>query len=82
MGNRSSDINLTIDEINYAIGDGEWLTINNYCIKYGKSIANVLNWISRGKVYKSEVVVVTELNNMKLIRDQDYSYRLNLGRKS
>lgn len=52
---------------------GEWLTVKRYCEKFG--IANtqtVTNWIARGIVPPENVVVLTELNDLRLIKAIEY----------
>lgn len=53
----------------------EWLTLTNYCKKYGVKPTRLQNWIARGIVPPEAVIVVPELNLMRLIRDGKYSAR-------
>ena len=51
----------------------EWTTIVNYCKLH--SINNpqtVSNWVSRGIISAQNVVIIKELNNLKLIRNLNY----------
>ena len=52
----------------------EWLTLKNYATRFGLSNTNVVsNWIKRGLVPNENVMVVPELNNLKLIKAVKYS---------
>lgn len=53
----------------------EWITPITYARKYGKAIATVQNWISRGVVPLDCQVVIPELNNLRLMKDQLYHTR-------
>lgn len=53
----------------------EWLTPVSYAKKYTKSISTVQNWIARGVVPDACMVVIPELNNLRLIKDQPYQTR-------
>lgn len=65
----------------YRIGDQDWLTVSDYCEKYGRPMTTVLMWIKREVIKSDEVLVVSELNDLKLIRDIDYSTRTRAYRK-
>lgn len=52
---------------------GEWVTIKNYCKRFGiKTEAVVVNWISRGIVPPENIHVVEELNGLRLIKAVPY----------
>lgn len=64
---------------NFLISEGrvvelsDWLTIKNYCKKYGiadKSL--VTNWIRRGVIKEEDIRVFPEFNNIRLVRDKKY----------
>lgn len=65
----------------YRIGDQDWFTVSDYCEKYGRPITTVLMWIKRDIIKSEEIVVVAELNDLKLIRDIDYSTRTRAYRR-
>ncbi len=51
----------------------EWTTIVNYCKLHGiKNPQTVSNWVNRGIVSTQNVVVIKELNDLKLIRNLRY----------
>jgi hypothetical protein len=50
----------------------EWITIPSYAKKFGKSTHQVHNWIRRGIVPAGNVRVVTELDDIRLIRAIPY----------
>ena len=51
----------------------EWTTIVNYCKLHGiKNPQTVSNWVNRGIVSERNVVVIKELNDLKLIKNVIY----------
>jgi hypothetical protein len=50
----------------------DWITIQEYSKRFGVKMNTVMNWISRGTIGKGDVIIVTELNNLKLIRAIEY----------
>ena len=51
----------------------EWTTIVNYCKLHGiKNPQTVSNWVNRGIVSAQNVVIIKELNYLKLIRNLRY----------
>jgi hypothetical protein len=51
----------------------EWITIINYCKLHGiKNPQTVSNWVKRGVVPDHNVVIIKELNDLKLIRNLHY----------
>ena len=51
----------------------EWTTIVNYCKLHGiKNPQTVSNWVNRGVVSAHNVVIIKELNDLKLIRNLRY----------
>ena len=51
----------------------EWTTIVNYCKLHGiKNPQTVSNWVNRGIVSAQNVVIIKELNDLKLIRNLRY----------
>jgi uncharacterized protein YutE (UPF0331/DUF86 family) len=52
---------------------GKFLTIKNYCQKYGiKDESVVTNWIRRGIIQPEDIHVFKELNGLRMIRDRAY----------
>lgn len=51
---------------------GEWLSIASYAKKYGVDTHVVTNWIRRGTIPADSVVELTNINNIRLIKDQPY----------
>jgi len=52
----------------------QWLTLKRYTEKYNlKSTSVVTNWIARGIVPADCTIVIPELNNIRLIKNQRYS---------
>jgi hypothetical protein len=51
----------------------EWTTIVNYCKLHSiKNPQTVSNWVSRGIISAQNIVVIKELNDLKLIRNLNY----------
>ena len=51
----------------------EWTTIVNYCKLHSiKNPKTVSNWVSRGIISAPNVVIIKELNDLKLIRNLHY----------
>jgi hypothetical protein len=53
----------------------EWITTSDYAKNNQLAIARVHNWISRGVIPSDCVIVVPELNHLKLIKNQLYQTR-------
>jgi hypothetical protein len=52
----------------------EWLTIAEYCkVHQIKNTQTVSNWILRGIVPLEDILIVPELNHLKLLRNKQYS---------
>ncbi len=51
---------------------GDWVTIADYCRLYNFKPARVQNWIDREIVPRQNVVVIRELNNLKLVKNVPY----------
>lgn len=56
----------------FEVNLSEWLTITRYAKKYGLDSHVITNWIRRGTIPKDCVMEFTELNNIRLIKDQFY----------
>jgi hypothetical protein len=51
----------------------EWITIINYCKLHGiKNPQTVSNWVKRGVISAHNMVIIKELNDLKLIRNVRY----------
>lgn len=50
----------------------EWLTLTNYAKLHGLQVNQVQNWINRGIVPKEKMLIVPELNNLKLLHNEQY----------
>lgn len=61
---------ITYEGKEYILGD--WVTIADYCRLYKFKPARVQNWINREIVPRQNVVVIQELNNLKLLRNIPY----------
>ncbi|MFD2934596.1 hypothetical protein [Spirosoma flavum] len=51
---------------------GDWVTIADYCRLYDFKPARVQNWIDREIVPRQNVVIIHELNNLKLLKNELY----------
>ncbi|GAB2599161.1 hypothetical protein [Spirosoma areae] len=51
---------------------GDWVTIADYCRLYDFKPSRVQNWIDREIVPRQNVVVIQELNNLKLLKNMPY----------
>lgn len=51
---------------------GEWVTVADYCRMHNQKPNTVMNWIARGIVPESDMIVIPELNNLKLLRNTPY----------
>ncbi|RIV19709.1 hypothetical protein DYU11_22535 [Fibrisoma montanum] len=58
---------------------GEWITIASYERKYGVKKNTIMNWIERGIIPAECVIVIEELNNIKLIKNQPYRSSAEAG---
>lgn len=58
---------------------GEWFTVKRYCEKFGiTNTQTVSNWIRRGIIPPENVVVLHELNDLKLIKAVTYSEKTSV----
>jgi len=53
----------------------EWLTLSDYCKKYNIKPSRLSNWIERGVIPNGSLIVIPELNGLKLIKDKLYMAR-------
>ena len=54
----------------------EWITTSDYAKSNHLAIARVHNWITCGVIPSDCIIVVPELNHLKLIKDQLYQTRV------
>ena len=68
---------LIIDNVVYDLN--KWITLAEFKKRHNVSIPCVANWIKRKKIPPSRVLVVSELNNIRLVHDltEDELYELN-----
>ncbi|MCF2489364.1 hypothetical protein [Dyadobacter sp. CY347] len=64
---------LVIMDKEYRLRD--WMTLSDYCKKYNIKPSRLSNWIERGVVPAVSVIVIPELNGLKLIKDQEFMAR-------
>jgi predicted Zn-dependent peptidase len=65
-----TDAKLVVGKQEYSLR--EWLTISEYSRRHNLKVSRVQNWIKRGVVPPDNVVVVTQLNGVKLIKNEVY----------
>lgn len=53
----------------------EWITTSDYARNNHLALARVHNWITRGVIPKDCIVIIPELNHLKLIKNQSYMTR-------
>lgn len=75
MMNELSQSKLTIMDKEYDLT--EWITLTDYSKKYNLSISQVQQWIIRGVVPSDCVIVVPELNYLKLLKNKIYYTKNN-----
>lgn len=56
----------------FVVDTTKWLTIKRYAEKYNLSTQVVTNWISRGTIPADSTLVLPELNDIRLVKDQPY----------
>ena len=61
---------IVYEGIEYSLG--EWVTVVDYCRIHNQKPNTVMNWITRGIVTKADLVIIPELNNLKLLRNISY----------
>lgn len=53
----------------------EWMTLSDYCRKYNIKPSRLSNWIERDVIPDGCIIVIPELNGLKLIKNQPYMAR-------
>lgn len=61
-----------ITPMGFVLDTSHWLTIARYAKKYNLTTQLVNKWIERGVVPADCVETLTELNGIKLVKDQPY----------
>jgi hypothetical protein len=56
----------------FVVDTTKWLTIKRYAEKYNLSTQVVTNWISRGIIPANSTMLLPELNDIRLVKDQPY----------
>lgn len=51
---------------------GDWVTIADYCRLHNFKPARVQNWINRAIIPPTNVLIIKELNNLKLLKNVPY----------
>ncbi|MCE7039035.1 hypothetical protein [Dyadobacter sp. CY312] len=64
---------LVIMDKEYSLKD--WMTLSDYCKKYNIKPSRLSNWIERGVVPNDSIIIIPELNGLKLIKNQGYMAR-------
>lgn len=65
-----TDTKLLVGELEYSLD--EWITISDYSRRHNLKTSRVQNWITRGVIPPDKVVVVPQLNSIKLIKNEIY----------
>jgi hypothetical protein len=53
----------------------DWMTLSDYCKKYDIKPSRLSNWIERGIIPDDCMIVIPELNGLKLVKNQPYLAR-------
>jgi hypothetical protein len=64
---------LFIMDKEYSLKD--WMTLSDYSKKYNIKPSRLSNWIERGVVPDDSIIIIPELNGLKLIKNQAYMAR-------
>jgi hypothetical protein len=59
-------------ENGFVVDMAQWLTIKRYAEKYRVSQQVVVNWIGRGVIPANSTMILPELNDIRLVKDQPY----------
>lgn len=65
-----TDTKLVVGKLEYSLD--EWITISEYSRRHNLKTSRVQNWITRGVIPSHKVVVVPQLNSIKLIKNEIY----------
>ncbi|MBC7923858.1 MAG: hypothetical protein H7Z75_22515 [Ferruginibacter sp.] len=62
---------LSVKGVKYSLS--EWVTLKEYTRRFGLESTNVVsNWIARGIVPPANVLIIEDLNNLKLVKAVPY----------
>ncbi|MCF2501537.1 hypothetical protein [Dyadobacter chenhuakuii] len=68
---RSKDVNIEINGQKYPLS--EWVTMKEYCRRFGlKNTMIINNWISRNIIPEENILNISQLNNLRLIKAVPY----------
>ncbi|GHB64826.1 hypothetical protein [Persicitalea jodogahamensis] len=65
-----TEAKLVVGKYEYSLD--EWITISDYSRRHNLKTSRVQNWITRGVIPPDKVVIVPQLNSLKLIKDEVY----------
>ncbi|MDQ6479802.1 hypothetical protein [Dyadobacter sp. LHD-138] len=71
---RLEDVKLVVSGAEYDLHD--WMTISDYSKQHNLKVSRVQNWITRGVIPSENVLVIPQLNDVKLIKNEIYSTRV------
>ncbi len=70
---RESDRSIKLaTEAGIVVDTAQWLTIKRYAQRYNLTTQVVTNWLSRGVIPEDCTMVLPELNDLRLVKDQHY----------
>lgn len=64
------EVKLIVENHEYSLND--WVTVSDYSRRHNLKTSRVQNWIARGVIPSDKVMVVPQLNSLKLIKDEVY----------
>ncbi|MCE7071682.1 MULTISPECIES: hypothetical protein [unclassified Dyadobacter] len=68
---KSKDVNIEINGQKYPLS--EWVTMKEYCRRFGlKNTMIINNWISRNIIPEENILNISQLNNLRLIKAVPY----------
>ena len=68
-------VTIEVDGQKYSLG--EWVTMKEYCRRFGlKNTMVINNWISRNVIPKENILNISQLNNLRLIRAVPYKDKI------
>ena len=67
----NKNVSIEIDGQKYSLS--EWVTMKEYCRRFGlKNTMVINNWINRNIIPKENILNISQLNNLRLIRAVPY----------
>lgn len=68
---KSKDVNIEINGQKYPLS--EWVTMKEYCRRFGlKNTMIINNWITRNIIPEENILHISQLNNLRLIKAVPY----------